>query len=146
MVINKYSTVLIKDRTVKYNAEVANTSQAVRDILCKLFHADRLPTEHFWEICFDCHLHPVGAFELASGAASFCAADMPSIARNALLTGAAGVVIAHNHPSGWLEPSSDDIYLTENVGQAMKVLGLELLDHIIISANGWYSFKERERL
>lgn len=146
MTINKYTTVLIRDRTVKYNAESLREPQSVKDVLCKLFHADRLPTERFWELCFDCQLHPVGAFEVASGCATFCAADIPSIARNALLTGATGIVIAHNHPSGNAEPSRDDIAFTKSVAQGMKLLGLELLDHIIVTANSWYSFKEHELL
>ncbi len=146
MKINKYSTVLIRDRTVSYDAESFDNPKSVRDILRRLFHADRLPTERFWELCFDSQLHIVGAFEIASGGAAYCVADIPSIARNAFLTGATGVVIAHNHPSGTLEPSNDDINLTKRVKQALQILDLQLMDHIIIAQHGWYSFKEQDRL
>ena len=146
MKINKYTTCLIRDRTIKYNAEKLDSSTAVREVLCKLFHADRLPTERFWQICLNSQLEAVGAFENASGGAAFCMADVASIARNALLTGAYGVVIAHNHPSGCLEPSSDDFRLTSQTKQALALLGIQLVDHVIITSGGYYSFKENREL
>ena len=146
MQINKYTTVLIRDRTVSYNANKLDSSKAVREVLCKLFHADRLPTERFWQICLNSQLRAVGAFKNASGGTTFCMADVASIARNALLTGAYGVVIAHNHPSGCLEPSNDDIKLTKQTKQALALLGIQLVDHVIITSGGYYSFKENRKL
>ena len=54
---------------------------------------------------------------------------------------AVGIILAHNHPSGSLAPSSDDIKLTEKLMAAGKLLGINLLDHIIISKNDWLSLK-----
>jgi DNA repair protein RadC len=55
---------------------------------------------------------------------------------------AAKVIVAHNHPAGDLQPSQEDIRVTENLLQASSILGLELLDHFIITENGYFSFRE----
>jgi DNA repair protein RadC len=54
---------------------------------------------------------------------------------------AAGVILAHNHPSGDCSPSGEDIRLTKRIQQAGHILGIDLLDHLIVSENGCYSFK-----
>lgn len=56
---------------------------------------------------------------------------------------AAHVIVAHNHPSGDPEPSDEDKILTDRLVEAGKILGIELLDHIIITSNTHYSFKEK---
>jgi len=56
--------------------------------------------------------------------------------------GAAGVIVAHNHPSGNLEPSLDDKETTRRLAQAGKLLGIPLLDHVLVTARGFYSFRE----
>ncbi|MCS7231954.1 MAG: DNA repair protein RadC [Elusimicrobiota bacterium] len=57
---------------------------------------------------------------------------------------AAQIIIAHNHPSGSLEPSEEDIQLTKRLIKAAEILGIELIDHIIISKEGYYSFKQNK--
>ena len=54
---------------------------------------------------------------------------------------AAGIILAHNHPSGDPSPSEEDIRLTKRIAQAGLILGIDLLDHLIIAENGCYSFK-----
>jgi DNA repair protein RadC len=56
---------------------------------------------------------------------------------------AASVILAHNHPSGVLKPSPDDIAITEQMVEAGKILGISVLDHIIITTKGYLSFKEK---
>ncbi len=58
---------------------------------------------------------------------------------------AAAVVVAHNHPSGKLEPSQDDIEITERLARAGRTIGIELLDHLIFSWQGYWSFLEQKR-
>jgi len=62
---------------------------------------------------------------------------------DALADRAAGVILVHNHPSGNLEPSPEDIAITRRLVEAGKLLGIEVLDHIIISPSGHLSLKER---
>ncbi len=55
---------------------------------------------------------------------------------------AAAIIICHNHPSEELKPSEDDLIVTQNLVKAGKLLGIEVSDHLIITKDGYYSFKE----
>ena len=55
---------------------------------------------------------------------------------------AAKVIVAHNHPAGDNSPSKEDVKVTENLAQAASILGIEFLDHIIITETGYFSFRE----
>jgi len=55
---------------------------------------------------------------------------------------AASIILAHNHPSGELKPSNSDLKIHEQLVEAAKILGIKILDHIIISKKGYYSFQE----
>lgn len=57
---------------------------------------------------------------------------------------ASHILIAHNHPSGNCEPSEEDIELTKRLADAGKILGIEIIDHVIVSPSGFLSFKEKE--
>lgn len=59
---------------------------------------------------------------------------------------AAAIVVAHNHPSGNIEPSADDFECTKRILDASKILGIPVLDHLIISKYGYYSFHEKSGL
>ena len=57
---------------------------------------------------------------------------------------AAHIVVAHNHPSGESEPSEDDLEITKRLVESGKILGIEVIDHIIITKNRFFSFKEKD--
>jgi len=63
--------------------------------------------------------------------------------KKAIAHGASSVVLAHNHPSGNPEPSEDDVKLTQRLVEAGRLLGIEVLDHIIVTTKEFVSFKER---
>lgn len=80
---------------------------------------------------------------LTKGTSNQTLINSGDITRKALLTkGTSGVIVAHNHPSGINEPSGDDKASTEQLKKALKILDLQLIDHIIICENGYFSFKE----
>lgn len=56
---------------------------------------------------------------------------------------AAQIILAHNHPSGDPEPSEDDLAITKRLVEAGKIMGIEVVDHIIVVKNGYFSFKEK---
>lgn len=65
---------------------------------------------------------------------------------DAITDRAASVIIAHNHPSGQLHPSHEDMLVTERLKKAATILGIDLLDHLIITGEGFYSFKNEGKL
>jgi len=60
----------------------------------------------------------------------------------AILTNTASIILAHNHPSGELQPSDADLRMHEQLTEAGKILGLRVLDHVIVTRKGHYSFQE----
>lgn len=146
----------VKEDSTPYLKKVGSTKQAeerlsspelVSKMLCKVFAADRCLEERVWEICLDTKANPVALFEISHGTIDCTAVSAANIYRRALLSSAASVVIAHNHPSGDVFPSEQDEALTEAVVSAGKVLAVPLNDHIIIGKRGvYYSFLEHNRL
>lgn len=88
----------------------------------------------------------LGIYNLSSGGLAGTVVDPRLVYMAALKANAHSIILAHNHPSGSTFPSEQDIRLTRNVYQAGKVLGIELLDHIIVSSQGYYSFADEGKL
>ena len=65
--------------------------------------------------------------------------------QRAILVGATATVVAHNHPSGSLEPSNEDISVTNRLKDAGTLLGIQLLDHVIVSEFAFKSLREDSR-
>lgn len=68
------------------------------------------------------------------------------IFRKAITDNATAIILCHNHPSGNTDPSGEDIQITDRIKSAGKIIGIEVLDHIIISRKGFYSFLEEGKL
>ena len=66
--------------------------------------------------------------------------------RRAILEGSAKIMIAHNHPSGTVEPSEDDLIITQQLKRAGNIIDIELLDHIIFTEKNYLSFKQKNLL
>jgi len=65
---------------------------------------------------------------------------------DALTDRASGIIVAHNHPAGSLDPSPSDMDATKQIKEAGEIIGIEVLDHIIFNRKGYYSFLESGRL
>lgn len=83
----------------------------------------------------------LGFYKVSSGGISSALVDPKLIFAAALKAGASGIVLCHNHPSGDVSPSSNDKQLTQRLEQAGNLLEIDIIDHIIISKTGWYSFE-----
>ena len=81
-----------------------------------------------------------------TGAIDACIVDPRVIFRKALLNNAVKIIVAHNHPSGELEPSSEDIDVAEKLKELGDKLSIKLLDSIIFSKDRFYSLEESERI
>jgi len=82
----------------------------------------------------------LGIFEVSTGGQAGTVLDPKLIFATALKASAASFIISHNHPSGSLKPSEADISITRKLVEAGKLLDLFVLDHIIITKEGYYSF------
>jgi len=83
-----------------------------------------------------------GIVDLSTGGGGSTVMDSKVIFTIALKATATSLILAHNHPSGNLRPSSQDITVTEKLVKAAKLLEIEVHDHLIISENGYYSMAE----
>ena len=84
----------------------------------------------------------IGYEEVARGMINQCPVDIRLVFRTAIHLGTSSIVVAHNHPSGDIEPSNTDIKLTLRLNKCAKLLGMPLLDHVIVSDLDYYSFNE----
>lgn len=98
--------------------------------------------EEFVVVCMNVSLEVLGWVKLHTGGLDRAAVDPRLVFGVALQTASAAIVVAHNHPSGSVTPSEDDTVLTRRLFDGAKLLGISLLDHIIVSRSGYYSFAE----
>lgn len=82
----------------------------------------------------------LGYSEVSRGTTTSASISVDVLLRPVLLVGGVGIVVAHNHPSGSSEPSNEDVVMTERIKEASKLLGIQLLDHVVVSDEGWFSF------
>ena len=84
----------------------------------------------------------LGAYHASSGGITGTVADPRLIMTVALKTAAVGIILSHNHPSGNLKASAADIDLTKKIKEAGQLLDIQVVDHIILSSDGYYSFAD----
>jgi len=72
--------------------------------------------------------------------------DVRNILQTALKANACSVILAHNHPSGNPNPSDADIQITRRVNEAAKIMDIQVLDHLILLTEGYYSFADEGRM
>jgi DNA repair protein RadC len=84
----------------------------------------------------------LGIYTASKGGINMVYVDIRLVFACALKLCACGIIICHNHPSGSLKPSNADIQLTERFRAAGKLLDITLLDHLLISSEGYYSFAD----
>ena len=83
---------------------------------------------------------------VSEGGLTETSVDVRLILQGALLTNATQIILAHNHPSGNLKPSSQDDMLTRNVKNACEVMRVHFADHLILSADDYYSYRDEGRI
>ena len=88
----------------------------------------------------------LGLYPLSKGGITGTVVDQRLIFAVALKCNATGIIMCHNHPSGKLLPSEADITLTKSIGKCANLLEINLLDHLIITKNGFYSFSNEGKL
>lgn len=99
--------------------------------------------EHFKLILLNTRNKIIGISTISIGTLNSNLVHPREVFKEAIAHSAASVVLAHNHPSGEPEPSEYDLIITKRLTESGKILGIEVLDHIIITKDGFFSFKDR---
>ena len=97
--------------------------------------------EHFYIIVLNSRGHSIA--EVSVGSLNTSVVHPREVFAEAIRNKAASVIFAHNHPSGDPEPSEDDLEITKRLVESGKILGIEVLDHIIVAKDGFFSFKNK---
>jgi DNA repair protein RadC len=97
--------------------------------------------EVFGVLCLDARHRLLGTHRLTVGTRTQAPVDTADVFRRALLDDAAGLVLFHNHPSGDLDPSRDDLALTRRLVKAGNTMGITILDHLIVAGSRWLSLR-----
>ena len=98
--------------------------------------------EHFLTITLDGASHIINTRTVFIGTLNQSLVHPREVFADAIGDRAAGIIIAHNHPSGTLEASRADIGITQRLKEVSKLVGIELLDHVILAKGGFYSFSD----
>ena len=148
----KYKTKLTENKRVVLDKEVSVnrpdlsykiTSPGDVVIIGKEFmHIHEEPEEYMYMICMNTKNKVIGVFELSHGTVNSSVVGTREAFQKALLANAVSVIFLHNHPSGDCTPSREDIEITKRLSQAGKILGVEVLDHIVIG-DTYCSLKEK---
>jgi len=134
-------------RTMDAGAVLSNTVKVNSAIKAYETVASRLrgkTTEECWALFLARSNKLIKKEKMTTGDGSSTIMDVNRILKTALECEARAIVIAHNHPSGNPSPSEADIINTKTLHDAASSLGIDLLDHIIVCDNGFYSFSEEK--
>ena len=132
----------ISTQTPSYKSkELTDPKKAYHIIKCKLKDYHK---EHFYIIALNSRNHSIA--EVSVGSLNASIVHPREVFAEAIKNKAASVIFAHNHPSGDPEPSEEDLAITKRLTEAGKILGIEIVDHIIAGKSGYFSFKEKEMI
>ncbi len=105
-----------------------------------------LPHEEFWIVLLNRSNLIIDMNRISQGGIAGTVTDVRIILKTALDRMATQLILCHNHPSGNLQPSKEDINFTKKILEAGKLLDIQLLDHIIVANTGYYSFADNGML
>ena len=132
---------LVKEQAVEYEPTKIVKSDDVFELMKALKVVER-DVEQFWTICLDSKNNVCGIFLISQGGTNGATVKSKEVYKRALMVNAINVIFSHNHPSGDTTPSGADIILTKALVSAGDLLGIEVLDHVIVSDMGYYSLKK----
>lgn len=100
--------------------------------------------EHFHALYLDTRRRLLASETISVGTMEASLVHPREVFRPALLAGASALIVAHNHPSGDPEPSAEDLALTHRLDKAARLLGIQIVDHLVIGKRDWVSLRRRQ--
>ena len=147
--ISEYSATLIRlvpaaARRYQMAKQAAGTilrdSQSAGKFMVPRFFGFR--EEHVFLACLDSKLRLIDCRRLSTGGTSAAPLDVRLVAQTALSLNASAVILAHNHPNGIPRPSEEDIAVTRQAAEALALVGVSLLDHIVVAGDSFVSLAD----
>lgn len=130
---------LRKNQTDFPKTKIQNAEDS-SEFIKQFYQGDIEIYESFFLLLLNNSNQTIGYAKISQGGVTSTVVDVKIIAKYAVDSLATGIILAHNHPSGNLNPSSADISITNKVKEAMKLFDIAVLDHIILTADSFYSF------
>ncbi len=118
----------------------ADIYQLFHPLLCDL------PAEESWVLLLNQAGKVIDKVRVSQGGIGQTVVDVRTVLREALIKRATQIALIHNHPSGNVQPSLDDIRLTQILQKAAQTMSIRLLDHVIVTDGGYFSFNDEGRL
>ena len=126
------------------NFTAVNSSKRMDTTFRKVWNLEEIDVrESFYAIYFNSKLDVVGYQKIADGGLDMVMVDVRLLMSCALLCNSTRIAVAHNHPSGNLNPSLADKQLTKKIVIASQILDIQLVDHIILTDKAYYSFRDQ---
>jgi DNA repair protein RadC len=145
----KISEVALTYRTKIKNSERAKilSSEDIYKLRSVMFDNDTIEHREFFKILLLNQGNRVlGLFNASEGGVSGVDVDVRIIMQAAILANASSIILMHNHPSGNLKPSAQDDLATHKIKQAAGIMNMKVLDHMIFSSEGFYSYADNGRM
>ena len=150
--MTKYKTRLTENKRVELEKEVTKNvpdlSYAIKSpddaaqIGKTFMRIHEEPEEYMYMICMNTKNKVIGVFEISHGTVNASLVSPREVFQKALLANAISIILMHNHPSGDCAASREDIEVTKRLVEAGKIIGVEVLDHIIVG-DRYSSLKEK---
>ena len=143
------------DVKLTYNTKVKSSERAViKDsnsayslLMNHIYDSETIQYREYMKLILLNRAHKVlGIVHISEGGLDSTSADIRIIMQAAILGNASAMILSHNHPSGNKQPSNQDDVLTDKVNKAAKLFNIQLLDHIIVTDSGYYSYSDEGRL
>lgn len=133
---------MVKEGRALYGMERFSSPKATAEAVRPL--VERANREMFLVLSLDARLAPMALEIVAVGSGNACYIDAKDVYRHSIMNNASSIICIHNHPSGDPEPSVEDRRTTRKLGKCGAILGIELVDHMILGADGaFFSFREK---
>ena len=143
--INVYSVQLVREKSkmIESDNKRIKSPEDAYLLLDAIFDLSNKTKEHFVMLALSTKNDIVGAHTIHIGSLNSSIVHPREVFQLAILNNAAAIIVCHNHPSGEVTPSSEDIIVTERLQEAGKIIGIDVLDHVIIGHHNFISLKER---
>ena len=128
----------VKERTYTYDFRKVNSPQSAKALFEKLEFFVNSDREMFLVASLNTKNEPTQIEVISVGSLNASIVHPREVFKSAIISNAASIICAHNHPSGDLTPSKEDIEVTKRLVEAGKLLGIDVLDHIIMNDEGEY--------